>query len=226
MGKQKDSADSKSIELVFWFSSSYVRRTASEIADAMFFVGDVPIDIFRGDGEKLTAGKLASHGVKDGDALSWAFGDGMDKTDLLSVKFVSEKDASDVRTLSLVNAKVNDLMAYLQRAKVKGKFTFKSNGCEVEASRRNDKLLEKVLKLSAGDCISWNAETNEERKLKNAEKPKLPRTEKKRRYREMMGEDEETPARPRALKARKNDYGARTNDFVGGEPARKRRRLV
>merc|ERR1711971_960045 len=103
--------------------------------NALNFVG-VRIDIVDGDGEKLQDYQktLASQGVKDGDVLSWVFGG--DCPEPISVKIVFEKDASEVRTVTLgKDANFGQLNSYLfALSKERGRYVFVSNGCTVSLS--------------------------------------------------------------------------------------------
>merc|ERR1712013_73804 len=140
-----------------------------------------------GDGEKLADVQktpLTSRGVKDGDELSWRFCDG---EDLITVKIVSEKNASEVRTVKLgKDSHFGNLKGCLQRATNEhGTFVFMSNGCTVSSISENKKSpLREALKLKEGDVISWRAEQKGQKRHREAdEDTKMSSPPKKRQRR-------------------------------------------
>merc|ERR1712013_723615 len=144
------------------------------IARAVNFVGDSREHIEVRDSEKNkmknTDATLTSFGVKDGDSLSWKF---RSKKELISIKIVSEKDASEVCTVKMAkDTNRGHLCGYLRAASGgRGRYSFRSNECVSEQNGDllvEPKLLRKVvlvetLKLKDGDTISWRIEENKEK---------------------------------------------------------------
>merc|ERR1740123_2819531 len=112
-----------------------VGRFGWRIARAVNFLGDSNEHIVVRDSQKNKMenkdASLTSFGVTDGDSLSWKY---QSKKELISVKIVSEKDASEVRTVKMAkDTKLKHLSGYLCHAsKERGKYSFRCNECVSE----------------------------------------------------------------------------------------------
>merc|ERR1712013_315608 len=163
-----------------------VRDLIYRTNNALNFVG-VKFDVVDGDGEKLADFKktLSSYGVEDGDELSWQLRDGMEP---ITVKIVSEKNASEVRTVTLGKyAKIGGLNSYLFSAsKERGLYTFVSNGCTVSSNaEKRESSLREALKLKEGDTILWRIEQMVQKRYREAdEDTEMSSPPKKRQRRE------------------------------------------
>jgi len=158
----KGPKNAMSFELEFGDNET-VGRFGYRIAHAVNFVGDSDEHIIVRDSQKKKMenkdATLVSFGVKDGDSLSWKY---QSKKELISVKIVSEKDASEVRTVKMAkDTKTRDLFFYVRTtSKERGPYSFRCNGCVSE--QKKDLLVEK-LKLKEGDTISWRIKENKKK---------------------------------------------------------------
>merc|ERR1712013_200334 len=139
----------------------------------------VNISIFDGNDKKLVKKKsLPSQGVKDGDKLTWIF---FNEKDLMSVKIVSEKDASEERTVTITkNTRFSDLSKYLLRMGYGenggSTFVFQSNGTTINNAQRRQNMSN----IKDGDTISWRiGKTAEEIRSRYHEKKKESRNKKR-----------------------------------------------